>query len=149
MNLDILKTITKSNTNTDNELTDDIIIDSIVKFDSLIINQLRTVSYDTYTQAISQIKDKYTSIEEYRLNIKKDFTNIPIDPDIIYRRTGWKGWNIYLNSNDEQLEKKYKIRQIFSKIDLYGPIDIYAYIDDSLEINIYKLLNYKFTPLKI
>ena len=135
----------KPNPHTDTDLTDDIQINPIVKFDSLIIEQLRTVSYDTYTQATSQISNRYTSIEEYKLNIKKDFDNIPINPDIIYRRTGWKNWRIYLNSNDEQLELKYNIRKIFNKIDLYGPIDLYAYIDDVyLDINIYKLLNYKF-----
>ncbi len=135
----------KSNTYTDTDLTDDIQINPIVKFDSFIIEQLKTVSYDTYTQATSKISNRYTSIEEYKLNIKKDFENIPINPDIIYKRTGWKNWKIYLNSNDEQLELKYNIRQIFYKIDLYGPIDIYTYVDDIyLDINIYKLLNYKF-----
>ncbi len=128
-----------------NTNNNDIIINPIVNFNSLIIEQLRTISYDTYTQATDQIKEKYKSIEEYKTNINNDFLNIPINPDIIYKRTGWKGWQIYLNSSDELLELKYKIKETFKKIDLNGPIDIYDYIDTSnTDINIYKLLNYKF-----
>ena len=141
--------------NINTQLTnDEIIIDPNVIYSSLIINQLRTVSYDTYTQAKEQINCKYATPDDYKLNIKKDFNNnIPSNPDIIYKRTGWNGWQIYLNSSDNQLDTKYRLKEIFKKINLYEAIDIYKIIQESnyndilinySEINIYKLLNYTF-----
>lgn len=125
-----------------------------VEFDSLIIEQLQNISYDTYSQAIQQIKDKYSSIEEYKNNILKDFNNnIPYDPEIIYKRTGWSNWNVYLGITDNLSEIKYLLRKCLKKYDLYNSIDIYEKLDNNIisvlkdinmDINIYKLLNYNF-----
>jgi predicted helicase len=144
----------KFNSGTSVESSEIIIPEINVEFDILVVEQLQSISYDTYSQAIQQIKDKYTSIEEYRHNILVDFNNnIPRDPDIIYKRTGWKNWKLYLGLTDNLSEIKYLLRKCLKKYDLYGPVNIYEKLDDNIigllkeldvEINIYKLLNYNF-----
>lgn len=79
----------------------------VVDYDAQIIEQLNSISYDTYLQAHKKVYKKYKSIKEYRENIIKDYDNdIPLFPENIYKRLGWNGWKEYIGTDIENCEKK-------------------------------------------
>ena len=81
-----------------------------IDVNSKIINELKEICYETYFSAKKLIVGKYTHSDDYRMNIKKDFTdiNLPLEPNIIYKRFGWKGWDDYLGLESQMTTRKIK-----------------------------------------
>ena len=88
-----------------------------IDIDSKIISELKEISYEPYTNAKKLIMNRYTHEDDYKLNIKIDLDlqiyNLPLDPDIIYKRFGWKNWNDYLGVDSEMSVRR--IRSIIWK----------------------------------
>ena len=75
-----------------------------VIYNTHIFEQLNSISYDTFLQARTKVYKKYKSINEYRSNVLNHFNNdVPLNPEIIYKRLGWKSWKDYIGTdiNDE------------------------------------------------
>jgi len=81
-----------------------------IDVNSKIINELKEICYETYFSAKKLIVGKYTHPEDYRINVKKDFKdiNLPLEPNIIYKRFGWKGWDDYLGLESQITTRKIK-----------------------------------------
>jgi hypothetical protein len=90
-----------------------------IRVNSRIIKELKEISYIPYSNAKKIIANKYTDENDYKLNIQFDLTQIeckqrlPIDADIIYKKFGWKNWDVYLGLDSEMSIRK--IRSIIQK----------------------------------
>jgi len=87
-----------------NSLTSDLNNISVI-YNVNIFEQLNSISYDTYVQARDKVHKKYKSINEYKSNILNDFNNdVPLNPEIIYKRLGWKGWKEYIGTDIDEIK---------------------------------------------
>lgn len=92
----------------------DIDVDKInVIFDDVLINEMRSISYDPYIIAQKKVYKKYKDEDDFKENVVKDFEkHIPLDPEKIYNRMGWRGWDIFLG-NEEDDSVPYDIKQTY------------------------------------
>lgn len=98
---------------TDNTSLNELLVRYNIIVNSTIIKDYRDLSYATFNNARKLITNKYTHVDDYKLNVNNDFTNenLPIDANIIYKNIGWINWNHYLG-----LEEVISIRKIKSII---------------------------------
>ena len=65
--------------------------------DETIIREMSEIVFDVFHIAKDKINKKYSTPEEYASKVAQDFGNdLPVNPDIVYRKWGWRGWNDYL-----------------------------------------------------
>ena len=65
--------------------------------DESIIAKMCEIAFEPFTIAKDKIKGQYMTPEEYRAKILADYKgDIPLEPDVVYRGWGWRGWNDYL-----------------------------------------------------
>ena len=65
--------------------------------DETIIREMSEIVFDVFHIAKDKINKKYSTPEEYASKVALDFRNdLPVNPDIVYRKWGWRGWNDYL-----------------------------------------------------
>ena len=65
--------------------------------DETIIREMSEIVFDVFYIAKDKINKKYSTPEEYASKVALDFGNdLPVNPDIVYRKWGWRGWNDYL-----------------------------------------------------
>jgi superfamily II DNA or RNA helicase len=78
---------------------------------SQIIENLQEISYLPYEIAKEKVFKKYSSKEEYEINVTNDFNEeVPNNPDKVYKIFGWKNWFDYLGlDNDKVLFDELKL----------------------------------------
>lgn len=65
--------------------------------DETIIREMSEIVFDVFHIAKDKINKKYSTPEEYASKVALDFGyDLPVNPDIVYRKWGWRGWNDYL-----------------------------------------------------
>ena len=65
--------------------------------DDTIILEMSEIVFDVFHIAKDKINKKYSTPEEYANKVALDFGyDLPVNPDIVYRKWGWRGWNDYL-----------------------------------------------------
>lgn len=65
--------------------------------DEKVIIEMSEIVYEVFQVAKTKIKGRYATPEEYSNKVLADFGNdLPANPDIVYRKWGWHGWNDYL-----------------------------------------------------
>lgn len=69
--------------------------------DAKVIEEMSEIVFDIFSVAKAKLAnmgdDKYNTPEEYYKSVIKDFdNNLPLNPDKVYRKWGWRGWNDYL-----------------------------------------------------
>jgi len=65
--------------------------------DETIIREMSEIVFDVFHIAKEKINKKYSTPEEYASKVFLDFGyDLPVNPDIVYRKWGWRGWNDYL-----------------------------------------------------
>jgi superfamily II DNA or RNA helicase len=65
------------------------------------VNEMKEISYLPFKMAKDLIKGKYCDLNDYKNNINDFSKELPINPDEIYKRFGWKNWNDYLGQSNE------------------------------------------------
>jgi len=115
-------------------------IDKInVIFDDLLINEMRSISYDPYIIAQKKVYKKYKDEDDFKENVLKDFEkHIPLDPEKIYNRMGWRGWDVFLgNEEDDSIPPDIKQKYFSNRNKRYD--NFMNYLKDN---NVYDELTY-------
>lgn len=147
--------------NTNNEVSESSEINKLklnfnIDIENKIIDEMRYLSYIPYSKAKELIKNKYCDDIDYMKNIKNDFANqIPINPDIIYKRW-WEEWDVFLGMKDSTRITKMKLKKIVGDKNLRDAVDLneinelktFLLENKNLNINIYKILDIEFNSFK-
>jgi len=65
--------------------------------DETVIREMSEIVFDVFHIAKDKINKKYSTPEEYASKVSLDFGNdLPVNPDVVYKKWGWRGWNDYL-----------------------------------------------------
>jgi len=65
--------------------------------DETVIREMSEIVFDVFHIAKDKINKKYSTPEEYASKVYLDFGNdLPVNPDVVYKKWGWRGWNDYL-----------------------------------------------------
>jgi hypothetical protein len=96
--------LNKQNGISNSDVTQDQLLDNeLVKclIDDHVIEEMSEIIFDVFSVAKAKLANmgdkKYNTPEEYAKSVVKDFNNeLPLEPDKVYRKWGWHGWNDYL-----------------------------------------------------
>jgi superfamily II DNA or RNA helicase len=96
--------LNKQNGISNRDVTQDQLLDNeLVKclIDDHVIEEMSEIIFDVFSVAKAKLANmgdkKYNTPEEYAKSVIKDFNNeLPLEPDKVYRKWGWHGWNDYL-----------------------------------------------------